>query len=387
MSSRELPEDLLTEILSKLPVKCLGRFKCVSKSWYALITNPNFITKHVTWANSHNPHRRAILSHSNEWGYGYPLVATLSNDTLELSGDVDLLQLFQPQDGEALFFFGACNGIICLASEILCEYEYLVLWNPATGESKMLPPINRPSDVPAYYSIVGFGFDSKTNDYKVVRILHYNSQYEVVVYSLSADSWRVIDSSLSPSYSIHLSRYPSYVNGVDHWWASDTNDTGKVSRPFLLSFDMSTEVFQKVLLPPIEASLIEDFAVINDSVALILRRYDEFDYSFDIWVLNESGVERTWTKLLTIGRIPSCLSDLIQLREDGSVVLKDPNTGGLGLYDPRTQEVRDLRINGAGSCHELFSYTESIVFLNGSGHLFEHQDSSLQDSSFQNFGL
>ena len=370
MSSRELPEDLLTEILSKLAVKCLGRFKCVSKSWHALITNPNFITKHVTWVNSHNPHRRAILGHW-DWNWGNPRVSTLFNETLELSGDVDLLQLFQHQVGEVLVI-GACNGIICLAATLgkdgkrINGYEQLVLWNPATRESKMLPPIHRPSDLPGYFSDFGFGYDSKTNDYKVVRILPYNSQYEVAVYSLGADSWRVIDSSPDPSYWIRSSYFPSYVNGVDHWWAIDT---GKVSRPFLISFDMSNEVIQKVLLPPIEASSIEDITAINDSLALILRRDDELDTSFDIWVLNESGVERTWTKLLTIGPIPPffCDWDLTQLREDCSVVLSDPNVGGFALYDPRTQEFRNLRINETGSCSQLISYTESIVFLNGSG--------------------
>ncbi|KAE8021692.1 hypothetical protein FH972_007562 [Carpinus fangiana] len=365
MSNRELPEELLTEILSKLPVKCLGRFKCVSKSWHALITNPNFITKHLTWVNSHNPHHRAILSHWDLWGN--PRVSTLFNETLELSGDVDLLQLFQHQVGDVLVI-GACNGIICLAATLgkdgkrISGYEQLVLWNLATRESKTLPPIHCPSDLPGYFSDFGFGFDSKTNDYKVVRILPFNSQYVVAVYSLGADSWGVIDSSPNPSYSIRSSHFPSYVNRVDHWWAFDMS---KVSRPFLISFDMSNEVFQKVLLPPIEASSIEDIAVINDSLALILRSGDELDFSFDIWMLNEPGVERTWTKLLTIGPIPPYLWDLTQLREDCSVVLSDPNEGGFALYDPRTQDVRDLRINEAGSRSQLTSYTESIVFLNG----------------------
>jgi hypothetical protein len=40
-----------------------------------------------------------------------------------------------------------------------------------------------------------------------------------------------------------------------------------------------------------------------------------------IWVLNESGVERTWTKIFTIG--PFHTFYLIQLREDGLVVLSD----------------------------------------------------------------
>ncbi|KAE8021693.1 hypothetical protein FH972_007563 [Carpinus fangiana] len=362
---------------------CLLTYREYKQSWEGL--QRRWMMQDLSWDNAAQNYEEvlvaakyqwAILRHLDEWGN--PRVSILSNDTLELSGDVDLFQLFQHQVGEVQVF-GACNGIICLAAtlwkdgKMIWGYEQLVLWNPATRESKMLPPIHRPSDLPDHFSHIGFGFDSKTNDYKVVRILHYKSQYEVAVYSLSADSWRVIDSSPNPSCSIHSSRYPSYVNGVDHWWVFDT---GKGYRLFLLSFDMSNEVFKKVLLPPIEASLIEDFAVINDSLALILRCEDELYYSFDIWVLNESVVERTWAKLLTIGRIPPCLWTLIQLREDGSVVLSDSNMEGLKLYDPRTQEVRDLRINGTVYCSELVSYTESIVFLNGWWDLLGHQESS-----------
>jgi hypothetical protein len=80
------------EILSRLPVKCQERFRCVCKSYYTLITNLDFITKHLT---SHNLHRGTIL-HRHDWdGLGQLRVSTLSNETLELSGDVDLLQLIE----------------------------------------------------------------------------------------------------------------------------------------------------------------------------------------------------------------------------------------------------------------------------------------------------
>jgi hypothetical protein len=95
--------------------------------------------------------------------------------------------------------------------------------------------------------------------------------------------------------------------------------------------------------------------------------------SYVIWVLNESGVERTWTKILTIGHLPPPLY-LIQLREDGMVVLGDKDAC-LVLYDPRTQEMRDLGIDDNG-CSQLISYTESLVFLNGSGNVLEQQDNS-----------
>ncbi|KAL9662393.1 hypothetical protein QQ045_027226 [Rhodiola kirilowii] len=37
-----LPPDMITEVLRKLSVKTLIRFKIVSKTWYALISDPKF---------------------------------------------------------------------------------------------------------------------------------------------------------------------------------------------------------------------------------------------------------------------------------------------------------------------------------------------------------
>ncbi|CAI9089151.1 OLC1v1023661C1 [Oldenlandia corymbosa var. corymbosa] len=39
-----LPEDLLIEVLQRLPFKLPFRLKTVCKSWYTLITNPQFIS-------------------------------------------------------------------------------------------------------------------------------------------------------------------------------------------------------------------------------------------------------------------------------------------------------------------------------------------------------
>ena len=292
---------------------------------------------------------------------GYPRVSTLSNETLELSGDVDLEQLFQLQVG-GLTVLGPCNGILCLSgvpswtNGELDDYERLVLWNPATRESKTLPPIHRRLDMPDLTSTFGFGYDPNTNDYKVVRILNFDSQCEVLVYSLSGDSWRVIDSSPNPSYFIRSTCFPSYLNGVHHWWGCEKEDN--MEHQFLISFDMANEVFQALPLPPTEEYSCGQIAVINESVALIREleggRYEK-------WVLDDSGVERSWTKKLTMV-LPS-LWHLTQLRGDDLVVLSDSD-GCLVLYDPRTQQLWDLQISDAGF-PQLFSYTESLVSLNG----------------------
>jgi hypothetical protein len=54
------------------------------------------------------------------------------------------------------------------------DYDRMVLWNPATRELKMLPLFPQQPNL-YFVSHLGFGFDPKTNDYKVVRIMNFCS--------------------------------------------------------------------------------------------------------------------------------------------------------------------------------------------------------------------
>ncbi|KAM3198794.1 hypothetical protein P3L10_034459 [Capsicum annuum] len=49
----DLQEEIIMDILSRLPVQSLLRFKCVSKFWMTLISQPYFTTKHFNHAK-HN---------------------------------------------------------------------------------------------------------------------------------------------------------------------------------------------------------------------------------------------------------------------------------------------------------------------------------------------
>ena len=110
MWSRDLPENLVVEILSMSPVKSLMRFKSVRKSWHAYLRNHSFITQHHKWATSDNQGRGVVFTHEHQ---RQTHVALLSNDTLEMSRDIEILSFF-PEKFDKLLIDGPCNGIFFL---------------------------------------------------------------------------------------------------------------------------------------------------------------------------------------------------------------------------------------------------------------------------------
>ena len=395
MLRHDLPQDVVVEILSRLPVKSLMRFNCVHKSWYALMRSHHFITKHHKFATSNNLGRGVLFKYRSS--KGHLCVSLLSNDTLEVSRDVDLLSLFPDKIDYLPCIYGPCNGIFLLQGLYTMgdNAEDLVLWNPATRETKVLPKIKRGCRYNSGKHLdckFGFGIDPNTNDYKVVRIVDCHGcrqQPQFEVYNLSTDSWRVIDRSPSKLYNIYFSRFPSYLNGFHHWKAAEVYKKARgkgwmfpehgPTRMFIVSFDMSNEVFLETPLPTVPCalgSLKNDIAVINDSVSLIVGYCGTRNLRngwFDIWVMSsEIGVERTWTKKFKVEGSGLEFADrLLEIREDGLVILHKID-GSMAVYDRKTQELRKFAKYG-NHCYECLAvtYTETLVFMNGGGNISE----------------
>lgn len=58
-----LPTELIVRILSRLSMKSQLKFRCVSKSWHALIFNPQFVKTHlsVSAKNKDYTHHKLVL--------------------------------------------------------------------------------------------------------------------------------------------------------------------------------------------------------------------------------------------------------------------------------------------------------------------------------------
>ncbi|OIS98469.1 f-boxkelch-repeat protein [Nicotiana attenuata] len=187
--SFEIPIELIIEILSRLPVKSLLRFKCVSKSWLFLISSPEFAYTHLgIAANSKEYTQHSVILKS------YPPDFKLKNCSLSslLYGSVtEAFDLSYPMKKPCGYvrIVGCVNGLVCL----VIEQKYFLLWNPSIRKFKKLPDPRG-----GYYIMYGFGYDELHDDYKVV-VISNSSSYNVLdhavvvrIYSLKSDSWRNI---------------------------------------------------------------------------------------------------------------------------------------------------------------------------------------------------
>ncbi|GAB2242460.1 hypothetical protein Droror1_Dr00019235 [Drosera rotundifolia] len=139
-ASVHLPSELLFfDILVRLPVKSLLRFRCVCKTWHDIIERLDFETMHLNvYHNNRNRSRLLGMYH---------------------------------------------NGI-----EVIGKWGGpLLLWNPSIRKHMMIPPPSHdhPDEFKVRHAKNGLGYDSIDNYYKVLVMMRRGDLgYPTMVYSL-----------------------------------------------------------------------------------------------------------------------------------------------------------------------------------------------------------
>nr|XP_023904831.1 F-box/kelch-repeat protein At3g06240-like [Quercus suber] len=407
-----LPEELLEEILSWLPVKSVFRFRCVQKSWTTLFQNPTFVAKHLLHQQTKTENPSILVQSFELLGYGFSLRLYPDVDDavriVDLSKDLGLPQL-EPRSIEMI---SCINGIICINGSCLARggggfNNVFVLWNPAIRERKIIrcpspPQCPAPAHFLSPYSFrafFAFGYDQYSNDYKLVRIVTYykdspptqNSLFRdsynfFHVYSLNADSWtQVIDTTIHRSNLRLLSYRAMYFNGVNHWFGyfdnGRINELGQnCDREIILSFDMSHEVFRIMRMPDVFRKLKypvdsvssmrrnKVFSVFNDCLAFVVDKEYTLTMTgtyFDIWVMREYGVEDSWTKQLVVGPLLG-ISRPLYFSKNG--VLLVGYDGAIVLYNIGSKEIMKLQVPefpNSLTPKQAMVYVESLVSLTG----------------------
>ncbi|KAL2944899.1 hypothetical protein RDABS01_033246 [Bienertia sinuspersici] len=136
-----LPEDLILEILKRLPVKSLIRFKSVCKDWKSIINDPNF--------------GKSKQTHSKTSEYLSSSYIILRSDNSMFTLNLDLNNLAGRKNRERKGYNILCsfNGVLCVH---ICDTENIFMWNPITDEARLIPS---PSGMDlTRIRLIGFGY-------------------------------------------------------------------------------------------------------------------------------------------------------------------------------------------------------------------------------------
>ncbi|KAL6507232.1 hypothetical protein OROGR_023441 [Orobanche gracilis] len=261
----QIPDEILMyEILPRLPVKSLSRFKCVSKSWKSLIESDRFMK--IQYRNSaKNP--RFIFD------FDYYTMQECSLHLLLNSKEESGPTKKQAMSGALV---GCCNGVVCCFNPQNWRFS---LWNPAIRVR-----IELPDNGCRYTEKCGFGWDESTGAYKVFAVLSKYSHTKKIgkIFSSNTQSWRTIPRG---SPSVH-SVVGVFVHGNLHWvdWC----------HPQIECFDLEREEFGRIGLPLENAFHFPVLGEIGKSLSILI----DWEERLEVWVMKEYGVKDSWFKLL-----------------------------------------------------------------------------------------
>ncbi|PWA84310.1 F-box associated interaction domain-containing protein [Artemisia annua] len=355
-SSITIPRDIITEILYCLPTKSAGRFRCVSKEWLSLLSEPQFIKTHQKARN-----RNCLVFWSYDSShYSVPFnnckaVSRLAKLPVESSVNRDYEEFLPFNNSKAVFrpaklpvessvvnrdyveFLGSCNGLVLASSHDLRQVGEFVVVNLITGDyveflmfrHQSLPIFKRDSMVllvmhvmyrahkffvsnlttrdyvefPVWWQefsnsrderyMTRFGYDSVKDDYKVVTISYIRS------YGSPPDETYVHVYSLRNNSWKQMNWLRGvFVNGFLHWIASKGSDR----IPVIVAFSLADEKFSCEVPSP---DMNNDADILSHSDCKLVALGDKLGIFHTVegvvWLINEYGVQESWTKIVVHG--------------------------------------------------------------------------------------
>ncbi|CAN8285161.1 unnamed protein product [Cochlearia groenlandica] len=305
-----LPEDLLREILSRVPATSLTRLRSTCKRWKDLFEDPQFIKKQRSKALASKQSMLVLLKQAKVYSvdintdklitclkdryynsdkfyisdifYCDGLLLCTTKDKISTKSNKDLSSLYKEK-----FLY-----------EDLRVYR-LVVWNPCLGQTKWTEPI---------HSICGnfsLGYDNNKK-HKILMVCYEQERYEM--YDYDKNSWRILH-GLDKWYT--MERGVS-LHGNTYWIGYDATkeeaeDDYADYEPMLISFDFSSEKFRCLSLPEFESycpshdmSMSLSHDVREEKMLLLTKRDDILKMDLYVTTIDKTKQDLVWSKFLSV---------------------------------------------------------------------------------------
>ncbi|KAL1834788.1 hypothetical protein ACET3Z_004439 [Daucus carota] len=391
LTGRTLPPELLLQILYRTEVKALVRFKCVSRSWYALINHPMFIKKHLSVSTSNKSNSHVIVKANNAGGCGKSIillrvdkvpVRLLDIDTRARDSDGYPRKINFVDFSKKMHVAGSVNGVVLVMHIDEMMGRFVALWNPGINQWKAVKLDDLGGD-DIERSAFGLGYDEGNDDIKIVRVITRSSCMNefiagfkwarVEIYSANRGCWKGVDHEGELLFWPRQYHCNFIVKGAPYFVGMDVMPDSAVAfqHEILARFDPCTGFYKKVDYPEHFREMstwVQPFEY-QDSVAVMVQSTPGLldEPMIDLYVLDDDTA--SWTKMYTIGPFP--YKEFHYPRQSfktGEIVIEEQlHTRDLYLYDPKASYVSSLI--GIDSLKPLwmqsYSHTESLVSVKG----------------------
>ncbi|XP_027118582.1 F-box/kelch-repeat protein At3g23880-like [Coffea arabica] len=343
------PEEIIIEILRRLPVRILMQFKLVCKPWNSLISDPTFklstkrrqraimCTTQITekFDGTHFDEKRKML---------YSLDCELFVQDLPCPVKV-------PSERYTIQFLGFCNGLL-----LFCTSGCIYLWNASTRCCRQLHQLNGLMKRSSYHLFgiaSGLCFNESSNDYKAM-IIDTNPSVEdrslrvssfVYVASLRR---RIEWTDINFPYKLIRNQRTTLasgalVNGHLHWLVEE----GSGNEIVIVYFDETTNQFHKFPMPettPHEGGFATPFLrlIVLDGCICMCISGSNFR-SNDILIMREYGVKESWTTLFRIQGIQGCFVPLFSSVSDDDILVS--NAWEIEVYNCKNNSSKKIKLS------------------------------------------
>lgn len=264
---------------------------------------------------------------------------------------------FEVPYGNDFKIVGSCNGILCVY-----EYGYIMsLWNPSIRGKLNQPYL---ASCPSHYSMnkvaIGFGFNSVTDDYKIV-LISYSEFKEPpensYVYAVKTGTWCEIAFPTTLFYN--LSSQACFDNGAFHWLA-DCHSVGSndAARHYILTFDLSTHVFGTIELPEPNWET-NKLAIMKGSLAAISTGHA----NSVIWLREYKNTP--WYEFYKSKTTRFISDKIFEVTTNGNIFLHTYYSAPPVVYDLETEvETRIKGFNESSPKVDVEKYVETLELFN-----------------------
>lgn len=326
-AERHLPSEIWREILCKLPVKSLVRFRCVSKSWLSLIDDHDFGRLHLKnfKNNRQETHLLAVEGRKRQ-------CFVRCSDTYKTTDAKTIGKHGRWVVEEGWHFECSVDGLVLLKrrSRDHSRSNELMVWNPSIRKVHSipsLPEIENSPDRALSYTEIGLGYDPLVNNYKHVKLIFADPDilHSVAVYTFGAASWTISQFQGKGRSDWHwdlssIKTEKVYLRGSLYFSARDLN----CSVWEVVSIDLSSEVLSSTSLPDspcFKSDYLDGRLTLVDGGCSLGVITSEPSGSSSLWVLEESsgaeGEPVRWMKRYSFS-LKVC--KLLYLKKNGDIL-------------------------------------------------------------------